>query len=118
MPAKQQVTRVGVDDATWRAFRQAALERGLSVSAYLAKLVHAELKRRGASSTGQVAADTGDAELALAALVDVRTAIDDLDDIAGRLARSATVHGASWSDVASSLRLAQEGARDAYAKRR
>lgn len=116
MPS-QQVTRVAVDEATWRAFRQVALDRGLSVSAYLARLVQAELRRRGASAVGGVAEDANEAELAIAALVDVRAAIDELDDIAGRLARSATAHGASWQDVASSLTLTQRAARDAYAAR-
>jgi len=87
------------------------------VSAYLAKLVHTELRRRGASTMGQVPAPAGDAELAIAALVDVRVAIEDLDNLAGRLARTATAHGGSWHDVASSLRLTERAARKAYDKR-
>lgn len=118
VPAKQQVTRVGVDDATWRAFRQAALDRELSVSAYLAKLVHAELRRRGVSMAGQAGEEASETDQAIAALADVRLAIDELDDIAGRLARAATLHGATWRDVASSLRLAERSARAAYAERR
>src|SRR4051794_34844848 len=117
MPSKQQVTRVAVDDATWRAFRQAALDRELSVSAYLAKLVHLELKRRGSSAAGGAPAEGGEAELAIAALDDIRAGIDALDDIAGRLARSASAHGASWRDVASSLRLTESAARKAYERR-
>lgn len=116
MPAEQQVTRVAVDDATWRAFRQAALERELSVSAYLAKLVHAELRRRGSSSVGKGREDASEADVALAGLADVRQAIDDLDDIAGRLARSATLHGGTWRDVAGTLRLTERAARGAYGK--
>lgn len=115
-PDKQQVTRVGVDDPTWRAFRQAALDRGLSVSSYLAKLVEAELRRRGATAVGTVSEQESDVDVAIAALADVRTAIEDLDDIAGRLARSATAHGASWHDVASSLQLTEKAARHAHAE--
>ena len=84
---KPQIARVGVDDERWMAFRQAALSRGISVSAYLARLV------------------------------EVRASIDELDDLAGRLARSAVAHGADWSDVASSLRLRREQARRAYGAR-
>jgi hypothetical protein len=54
----------------------------------------------------------------IAALVDVRAAIDELDDIAGRLARTATAHGASWGDVASSLGLDADQARSAYGAER
>jgi hypothetical protein len=117
VPTKQQVARIGVDDATWRSFRQAALDRELSVSGYLGRLVHAELRRRGATTAGQAPAGASEAELALAALVDTRAAIDDLDDIAGRLARSATAHGGSWRDVASSLRLTEHVARETYTSR-
>lgn len=52
---------------------------------------------------------------AIAALETVRFSIDELDDIAGRLARSALAHGARWKDIASSLRLTETAARDAYA---
>jgi hypothetical protein len=117
MPAKQQVTRVGVDDPTWRAFRQAALDRGLSVSSYLAKLVQAELRRRGATAVGAVGEQGSDVDIAISALLDVRAGIDALDDIAGRLARSAVAHGGSWHDVARSLGLTETAAREAYAER-
>ena len=39
MATEAQVARVAVDDETWVAFRQAALARGISVSAYLGKLI-------------------------------------------------------------------------------
>src|SRR5438876_234637 len=42
MPARQ-LARVAADEETWRAFRQAALVRGVSVAAYLGELVGAEL---------------------------------------------------------------------------
>ena len=48
------------------------------------------------------------------ALAEVRASIDELDKIAGRLARSAVAHGASWEDVGSSLRLDADKARAAY----
>lgn len=98
---------MGVDDPTWRAFRQAALDRGLSVSSYLAKLVEAELRRRGASAVGTFSEEqAGETDAAIAALVDVRVAIDELDDIAGRLARSATAHGASSNERQSASAVA------------
>src|SRR3954447_9315033 len=113
MSSRNQVARVAVDDATWRAFRQAAVVRGISVAAYLGKLVEDELRRRKA---GPVDLDTDQppTDQALAALAAVRSSIDELDDIAGRLARSAVEHGGSWKDVASSLRLTQRAAQGAY----
>jgi hypothetical protein len=44
----------------------------------------------------------------------VRVSIDDLDDIAGRLARSAHELGGSWQDIGSSLGLTEDAARRAY----
>jgi hypothetical protein len=44
----------------------------------------------------------------------VRRSIDELDDIAGRLARSACEHGESWKDIASGLGPSQNAARRAY----
>src|SRR4051794_24799184 len=46
MPSSAKVARVAVSDEQWRAFRQAALTQGISVSTYLARLVEAELSRR------------------------------------------------------------------------
>src|ERR687898_1880616 len=112
--AKPQIARVGVDDERWMAFRQAALSRGISVSAYLGRLVEAELKRREGRAVGTVTPETPAADQAIAALAEVRASIDELDDLAGRLARSAVAHGADWSDVASSLRLRPEQVRRAY----
>lgn len=109
-----QVARVAVSDEQWRAFRQAALARDLSVSAYLGRLVAGELKRRKALAIGGFERDAPEAEHAIAALVDVRASIDELDAIAGRLARSAIAHGASWDDVASSLGLTGDSAMAAY----
>jgi len=109
-----QVARVAVTEEQWRAFRHAAVEQGVSVSAYLGRLVEAELGRRGQRASRAVDTPKGETGQALAALVDVRAAIDELDAIAGRLARSATAQGASWDDVASSLDLTTPAARSAY----
>src|SRR4051812_44035433 len=46
MPTTAKVARVAVSEEQWRAFRQAALTQGISVSTYLARLVEAELVRR------------------------------------------------------------------------
>jgi hypothetical protein len=39
MPARSHFARVAVDEERWTAFRRVALERGLSISAYLGRLV-------------------------------------------------------------------------------
>ena len=114
---KPQIARVGVDDERWMAFRQAALSRGISVSAYLGRLVEAELKRREGRAVATITPEMPAPDQASAALIEVRKAIDEVDDLAGRLARSAVAHGAEWSDVASSLRLRPEQARRAYGAR-
>lgn len=117
MPGSR-VTRVGVDDETWQAFRQLALLRGIPVSDYLAKLVGRELARRPESKARLVALDAPPQEQTLAALADVREAIDELDDIAGRLARSAYELGGSWQDIGRTLDIRAEQARRLYAERR
>jgi hypothetical protein len=114
MPSRNHVARVAVDDETWRVFRQAALARGITVATYLGKLVESELRRRNVTPLPTADAEASDVEQAIAALAAVRLSIDELDDIAGRLARAAVAHGASWGDVASSLRLAEGAARAAY----
>jgi hypothetical protein len=114
MPAQGQVSRVAIDDERWVAFRQAALARGISVSSYLGKLVEAELKRRGGRAVANVEPEAPADQQAIAALAEVRTSIDELDQIAARLVRSAIEHGGSWSDVASALRLDEARAREAY----
>jgi hypothetical protein len=114
MPSPYPAARIAVDADTWRAFRQAAIVRGIPVSVYLGRLVDTELGRRSATAIGDVASDDPPRDQALAALAAVRVSIDDLDDIAGRLARSATEFGGSWRDVASSLRATEDAARSAY----
>ena len=115
--AKPQIARVGVNDELWMAFRQAALSRGLSVSAYLGRLVDAELKRREGRALATVTPELPAQDQAIGALAEVRNSIDELNDLAGRLARSAIAHGADWSDVGSSLRLSADRARRAYESR-
>ena len=65
----------------------------------------------------QVAPEQPPADQAIAALADLRLAIDELDQVAGRLARSAIAHGGSWADIASSLRLSPSQAEQAYSAR-
>jgi hypothetical protein len=113
MPARQ-AARVRVDDATWQRFRQAALLRGVSVSAYLGELVERELRRRAGRPLDAVALEQPPADQAIAALAELRLAINELDDVAGRLARSAIAHGGSWADITSSLRLSPRQAEEAY----
>lgn len=77
-------------------------------------LVEAEVRRRAAREVAGVSVELSEPDQALAALAEVRASIDELDHIAGRLARAATVHGGTWADVGSSLRLSAEAARRAY----
>lgn len=116
MRGKAQVARVAIDDEGWLAFRQVALTQGVSVSAYLGRLVERELGRRRGRAEAGVDAEAPESDQALAALAGVRAAIDELDGIAGRLARGAVAQGGSWEDVASSLRLEPSQARAAYEK--
>jgi len=55
--------------------------------------------------------DAPASDQALSALAEVRASIDELEAIAGRLARSAVAHGGSWKEVANSLRLPEDQAR-------
>lgn len=114
MPRSDQLARVGVAPETWTSFRQAALAQNISVAAYLGRLVEAEVARRQKRSVADISLDLPAPDQALVALAEVRASIDELDGIAGRLARSATAHGAPWKDVGTSLRLSAEQARRAY----
>jgi hypothetical protein len=117
MMPDQQVARVAVANETWQRFRQVAILRGLTVSAYLGQLVERELARRADAPVAQISTEGEERDQALQALSAVRQGINELDDIAGRLARSATAHGATWDDVASSLRITASHAQRAYAGR-
>ena len=114
MPSKHQLARVAVSPETWLEFRRAALAQGISIAAYLGRLVDAEVGRRSDRSVAHLDPDAPAPDQAVTALTEVRAAIDELDAIAGRLARSAVAHGGSWEDVASSLRLSSAQARSAY----
>jgi hypothetical protein len=115
MASTAKVARVAVSDEQWRAFRHAGLTQGISASTYLARPVEAELKRRRGRPVAAVDPEAAPADQAVNALAEVRASIDELDKIAaGRLARSAVAHGASWEDIGSSLRLDEEKARAAY----
>src|SRR3954451_3080939 len=114
MPSTAKVARVAVSDEEWRAFRQAALTQGISVLTYLAPLVEAEVSRRRGRPVAAVDPEARAAEQGASPLAAVRASLDELDKIAGRLARSAVAHGASWEDVGSSLRLDADKARAAY----
>jgi hypothetical protein len=118
MPRSDQLARVGVSPEAWTAFRQAALAQGISVAAYLGRLVEAEVARREGRNVAGVSLDAPEPDQALAALAEVRASIGELDSIAGRLARSAAGHGAPWKDVGSSLRVSAEHARRAYGRKR
>ncbi len=109
-----QVARVAVSDGQWRAFRALALASDISVSGYLGRLVTAELNRQTPAPVKGDGTDASDVAQALEALRGVRYSIDELDDLAGRLARSATAGGASWQDVARPLLLSPETARSAF----
>jgi hypothetical protein len=86
------------------------------VTAYLGKLVEQELRRHARTNLGEIPTDDPPRDEAIAALDDVRRSIDELDDVAGRLARAAIAHGGTWSDVGSSLRLRADVAESAYGR--
>jgi hypothetical protein len=114
VPSPYPAARIAVDANRWRQFRQAALVRGIPVSVYLARLVETELGRRDTSPLADLPADAGPRDEAFAALAVVRASIDELDDIAGKLARAAVEVGGSWRDIATRLRLTEDAARRAY----
>ncbi len=114
VPGHAQVARVAVAVDQWLAFRQAALAQGISVSAYLGRLVDTELSRRKSRPVAAIDPQAAEPDQAVAALAEVRASIDELDAIAGRLARSAVAHGGSWDDVAGALRIDSAQAQAAY----
>jgi len=110
---KYHVARVTVSDDAWAAFRRVALAQGTPVSRYLGRLVEAELERRKPRPV-RVSGAAGEIEDGLAALREVRLAIDELDAIAGRLARETANRGGRWGDIGPALRLRPDAARSAY----
>ena len=117
MPSSNQLARVAVAPETWTAFRHGALTQGISVAAYLGRLVEGEVRRREDRQVAGIALDTPEPDQALLALEEVRASIDELDRIAGRLARSAAMQGGRWEDIGSSLGLSADRARRAYEHR-
>jgi hypothetical protein len=117
VPSQHHVARVAVDEHTWQSFRHAALVRGLSVAAYLGKLVETEVKRRGATELARTREQDPPPDAALDALATVRATLDELHDVAGRLARTAVGTGASWNEVGESLRLPPADAIQAFEQR-
>jgi hypothetical protein len=111
--ANYHVARVTASDDAWAAFRQVALAQGTPVSRYLGRLVEAELERRKTRPVRRVSGKAGAIEDGLAALREVRLAIDELDAIAGRLARETANRGRSWTDIGAALKLRPDAARNA-----
>ena len=64
---------------------------------------------------GRVSGKAGAIEDGLAALREVRLAIDELDAIAGAgWARETANRGGSWDDIGAALKLRPDAARNAY----
>lgn len=114
MPSVHPAARVAVDGETWDAFRQLALRRGISISTYLGRLVAAENNRQRAPAVDRIDPDAPIPDQALDALSAVRENIDELSDIAGRLAQSALIAGDSWESVGERLRMSGNDARRAF----
>ena len=112
--ANYHVARVTVSDDAWATFRRVALAQGTPVSRYLGRLVEAELERRETRPVRRVSGNAGEVEDGLAALREVRLAIDELDAIAGRLARETANRGGRWGDIGPALGLRPDAARSAY----
>jgi hypothetical protein len=116
--ANYHVARVTASDDAWAAFRQVAVAQGTPVSRYLGRLVEAELERRKTRPVSRVSGKAGAIDDGLAALREVRLAIDELDAIAGRLARETANRGGTWDDIGASLKLRPDAARNAYRRPR
>src|SRR5215211_1711329 len=71
VPRSDQLARVAVPPETWMAFRQAALGQGVSVAAYLGRLVEREVKRRTDRTVAGVSLDAPEPDQALVALTEV-----------------------------------------------
>lgn len=114
MPSPYPSARVAVEPDIWEAFRFLALRRGLSISTYLGRLVAAETKRRHVPGIDTLDLEAPLQAQSLDALEAVRLNIDELSDIAGRLARIAMDSGSSWGRVARTLRVSASDARQAF----
>jgi hypothetical protein len=116
MPSPYPAARVAVDAETWTAFRQLALRRGLTVSEYLARFVVAETARERAPSVARIDPDAPIKDQSLEALSAARENIDELTDIAGRLARAAFYAGCAWPAIGERLRMSEADVRRAFEK--
>ena len=114
MEGNYHVARVTVSDEAWATFRQVAVAQGTPVSRYLGRLVEAELQRRKPRPVRRVSGVAGEIQDGLAALREVRLAIDELEAIAGRLARETANRGGRWGDIGPALGLRPDVARSAY----
>ena len=114
MEGNYHVARVTVSDEAWATFRQVAVAQGTPVSRYLGRLVEAELQRRETRPARRVSGTAGEVDDGIAALSEVRLAIDELDAIAGRLARETANRGGRWDDIGPALGLGPDAARSAY----
>ena len=100
----------GLDGLPAGSARTGTLCRGVSRPARCGQVARRERRK-----VAGVSLDAPEPNQALVALAEVRASIDQLDRIAGRLARTATAHGAPWEDVGSSLGISADQARHAYA---
>jgi hypothetical protein len=114
VPSPYPAARVAVDAETWHAFRQLALRRGISVSTYIGQLIGREVKRQRPEAVERIDVEAPMGDQALEALAAVRANIDELTDIAGRLARIAMDGGSSWERVGKRLRMTARDARAAF----
>ena len=113
MEGNYHVARVTVSDEARATFRQIAVAQGTPVSRYL-RLVEAELQRREPRPVRRVSGVAGEIQDGLAALREVQLAIDELEAIAGRLARETANRGGRWGDIGPALGLRPDVARSAY----
>jgi hypothetical protein len=114
VPSPYPSARVAVDDETWDAFKLLALRRGIALSTYLGRLVAAETKRRRAPGVDTIDPAAPLHAQSLDALAAVRFNIDELSDIASRLARMAMDAGSSWDRVARVMRVSPADAQRAF----
>jgi hypothetical protein len=78
--------------------------------------VAAETKRRHAPAVQQIDPHAPLEDQSLDSLTAVREHIDELTEIAGRLARMATDAGCSWERVGQRLRMSPPDARRAFSE--
>lgn len=114
MPSPHPAARVAVEPETWQAFRLLALQRGISVSTYLGRLVTAETQRKHAPGVARIDADAPLVDQSLDTLAAVRQNLDELIDIAARLSRMAIDAGSSWERVGKTLRMSAPDAQRAF----